>query len=453
MTLPVAPGPAGPAHPTGTVKALARASAGSTLAAAIGHGTSLLLPLAAARLYGARESTDAFFLAFAGVLLVTTAQTGVAQASAVPFFVERLRRPGTPTRVVGGAAAGLMALGATAPLALGAVTGPLFEWLAPTVDAGLASLYFVLLAPFAALAGVTAVWSGLLAADRDYTTPAWSLSFRWLTGLAVAFAAGADRGPAALAAGLATGELLRAGLLARLARRRLPSSPLLALPWPMETGRRFGANAAAQLVGSVVLACTLLVDRMTAARLDSGQVTMLEIAERTWQAPAGLLMSGLLTVVLTEWSHGLEGEPSVRPLARRTFRTAAAMALLAAAVVAVAYPWSGAMTRILVGAGTLDGASLDALGRTFGTYLAITPVYVAALLYSRAILVLRRSDWLLAIALVQVGLKLAVNDAAAGAWGLAGIPLTTGLMYLIALGLCAWLLHARGAVEVPRAGD
>ncbi len=433
------------------MKALARASAGSTLAAAVGHGTSLLLPLAAARLYGVRESTDAFFLAFAGVLLVTTAQTGVAQASAVPFFVERLRRPGTPTRVVGGAAAGLMALGATAPLALGALAGPLFEWLAPGMDAGLASRYFILLTPFAALAGASAVWSGVLAADRDYTTPAWSLSFRWLTGLAVAFAAGARSGPAALAAGLAVGELLRAGLLARLARRRLPSSPLMALPWPMGASRHFGANAAAQLVGSVVLACTLLVDRMTAVRLDAGQVTMLEIAERTWQAPAGLLMSGLLTVVLTEWSHGLDDEPSVRPLGRRTFQTAVAMALLAAAAVAVAYPWSGAITGILIGTGTLDGASLETLGRTFGVYLAITPIYVAALLYSRAILVLRRSDWLLAIAVVQVGVKLALNGPAAGTWGLVGIPLTTGLMYLIALGLCAWLLHTRATVEVPRA--
>ena len=385
----------------------------------------MAVPVAVAWRVGATSATDSFFLAYAVIAVVVTASAGVGQTSAIPDLIRWQDERGA--HPVADQMLAWLVCASMAASVVGALC--LIPWHGSGTSSA-AALYAVMLVPFAALAAACSVAAGVLAADRSYARGAASLIARW--GIAVlAVLALADLGIGVLAAGLAVGEGLRFVLLrAWLGARGLWRPRVVA---PAAAPRVLAAlgNAAAQFAGSLVLAATLVVDRLAVAGLGEGSVSLLEYAERVWQVPVGLAMTGVLAVVLTEWSH--DAVTSGRVARGRVARVAALAALATAPVAAAGWVWRGEVTALLFGGARFRDAEVGVLAELIGIFLAITPVYVAGVTYGRALLAERRAHWLLIVALLQLTIKVVANGPAVDAFGIIGVAVTTAIIYTAAL--------------------
>lgn len=397
----------------------------TTAASAVGQGLAVAVPLAVAWRVGATSSTDSFFLAYAVIAVVVSASTGVGQNSAVPDLIARPDERGAHP-LADQLLAWLLSVSIVAAV-IGAMS--LTAW---RTGATAAAFYAMTLVPFAALAAACSVAAGVLAAGRSYARGAASLVARW--GVAVlAVLTLADLGIGVLAAGLALGEGLRFVLLRAWLGKRSLWRPRMVVPSAAPRVLAVLGNSAAQFVASLTLAATLVVDRLAVAGLGEGSVSLLEYAERVWQVPIGLAMTGVLAVVLTEWSH--DAASAGRVPRGRVAKVAALAALAAAPVAAGGWVWRGEVTAALFAGARFTSAEVDVLADMIGIFLAITPVYVAGVTYGRALLAERRAHWLLIVAVLQLAIKLVGNGPAIDAFGIIGVVVTTAVIYAVALGV------------------
>jgi O-antigen/teichoic acid export membrane protein len=100
---------------------------------------------------------------------------------------------------------------------------------------------------------------------------------------------------------------------------------------------------------------------------------------------------------------------------------------------------------------SLTTAEVDLLADTLAVLVAATPAYVAGLTYTRAFLVLKRSDWLLLMGVLQLIAKVGLNTLLGPAFGLVGIGLATALTYGVSSLVLVAIFHLRLAATSERA--
>jgi putative peptidoglycan lipid II flippase len=425
------------------------ATAYATAASVLGAAPGFLIPIAAAAVFGADARTDAFFLALAAATLVVGAIGTTTQQAAIPFLVAARQQHADVGRLVGELTTMLVLLAAVPAVAL-SFGLPLFVQYQSGWTEGetrLLSVFLWSLLPYAGLAIVAAVYSGALNAEHRFGAAAASpavRSFTVLMGIAVA----RWLGILGLVGGYLFGELLRTGYLLFSITSRYR---VRLLAWPRSMGaREYSRTAAAQALGSGLLSALPLVDRTMASGLEAGSITVFEYAERLWQIPVALAVSGFMVTSLAHWSQRLERGGSLDGLARDTARVAMALALLCTPVAAVVVEYRGLVAEALFGSLRPDEAAR--LADVLGAFVGVLPVYVAGLVYTRAFLILRRSDLLLAINIVQVVMKLGGNALLMPLFGLVGLALSTAFMYVVATIGLVTLLHG-GSWQASRSSQ
>ena len=212
----------------------------------------------------------------------------------------------------------------------------------------------------------------------------------------------------------------------------------------------FLRSAVAQMIGSGALALVPVVDRIMAARIGVGTVSISSTLLPTGSGGAslGFAMSGLMVTTLAHWSERLYHGGSVRDLSRSTFRLALALLALLAPFVLVFGVWRQPLVGLAFGHSRLTAADQWLLADTLAVLVAAIPVYVAGLTYTRAFLVLKRSDLLLVIGVGQLIVKTALNVLLIPMWGLVGIACGTAMTcVLTTLVLAATSSSAAGGIS------
>lgn len=428
-------------------RSLTSVSATATAATIVGQAPGFLIPLAIAYVIGATPETDAVFLVLSIGTVLINVLTAAVQHAGVPFFVASRsivvdgRDPlvGHVLMVVG-------IVATVAALGVALLLPPLVAERLPDVSTGMLRLVCILLFPYVLIAGVNALWSAVLNAEGAYVAAAASPGLRSVVVLAIIGFGAGTWGYLAIAGGYIAGEAARAVFLWRRSNRRAAWPTGL----PGEVRRAFLRNASAQGLGSLIVGAMLVLDRFFAASVGSGGVTLLEYADRLYQVPMSLAMSGFLVASVGEWSRRLEDGASVTEL-RASIEAATrrlvplvlvgSLTLLAGRHVIVSILFSGAM---------LGTDALRSLGDTLGALSLGAPFYVAALIYTRPFLVLRRSEWLLIFSVVQLGLKWGLNALLVPVFGLAGIGLATTVVHAAAA--CGfWLVLRRKLMPIEGA--
>jgi len=429
---------------------LAVASTQATLAAIGGYVPGFFIPLAVAWIFGATGSTDAFFLAFSVASLTANAFSVTTQQAAIPFLVTAEGDDRHMGRFAGEMSTLLLFL-ATVPVvvlnvAMLAYVRYRAHWSAGEQALLQACLWAFL--PYIALSIVAGVYSGVLNAQHSYVRVALSPAVRSavVLGILVAFR---GLGVYALIIGYIAGEGLRLAYLLAPILRRLR---VKLLAWPhRERMFDFSRTAVAQIFGSGVLAFLALLDRTMASRLAAGSLSLLDYADRLWQVPLGFLMSGFMVTSLSHWSERLYRGGGVPRLSRDTARAAAAaFGLLvppAMLFVFIARP----LIAAVFGTSKFTAGNLQILAQLLTVLAVATPIYVSGLVYTRAFLVLKRSDWLLGIALVQLATKVVLNVVLIDRLGVVGLAISTALTYTVSSVLLVALFHFRLAPRLTTA--
>jgi putative peptidoglycan lipid II flippase len=406
------------------------------------------VPAVIAATFGATSATDVFFLAFAVASFIVNSVSGAAQA-AVPFFVLQGRRllwRGTGLLVA-------IAVGLLLAALLGLGQG-LDRW--SGLDAAqrrATPIYLVALGPFVLASTLAALWSAAINAGREYRVAGWAQGARSVAVVGLVLALGHSLGLWGLVLAFVTGELLRALILwARLSRPGPLAPPLAPADHHSVGSRALARSLVAQVAGSAILGAVPIIDRAMASSLGPGSVSVLEYAERIWQVPLSLAMTGFTVVSLTEWSRdaqpGSPGHP-VRQQAAATARVFFVASLpLCLAFVLLREP----ITRMLFGYGAFPDAELSRLAATLAALVVGIPPQLAGIALAKAFLAWKRSDLLLVVNATQLLAKIPFNLLLTGQWGTVGLALSTSIMHGLGTLVLLGILR-QGLVRSRRFGD
>jgi putative peptidoglycan lipid II flippase len=427
------------------------ASTRATVASIVGNAPGLFVPLGIAAAFGASAGTDAFFIAFAVSSFVANTFGAATQHAAIPFLVQARREERDVGRFIGEITAILLMLSTITILGANLGVSAYFQrWgLADLSERRLFGHFVWGFIPYVICTIFAGIYSGALNARHSYVAVAMSPALRSVIVLAALLMTPVI-GVYSLIAGYLAGELAR---VVYLVNRLKKEQRIRYVVWPTRSDtREFLKSALAQVVGSGVLALVPVFDRIMAAGLGPGAVSLLDYADRLWQVPLGFAMSGLMVTTLSHWSERLYGGGSIRSLSSETGRLAIVLFLLLTPLALMFAVYRQQVIALAFSGSKLTPAEIVLLADTLGALVVATPLYVAGLTYTRAFLVLKRSEWLLGIGVLQLAVKIFLNILLIDRWGLVGIGVATALTYAMSSVLLMGILHlglVRVAIRTP----
>lgn len=398
-----------------------------------GAAAGAVLPFAITAWYGAGRDSDAYFLVYGVAIFLGGSAAATAEATVLPFLAE--------ARIVGRRAvrsllhqtalrAAVLQAALVALVLCGVVVRGRFS--TGPDDQGVVGLAIVI----AALPILMTV-SGVLSAGHytfgRFGTPSYLLI--WRSGVALLAAATwhgtGDLRP--IAAGLVLGEVGRAVTLRLQLRRALDSLP----DGPPVTPRHrsmlsvAGPHASSQYL----LAASPLVDRMFAATVGIGAVTVVELAEKAYYAPALLLNSVVANVATAQWSD-FAAAADFEGL-RRSFRRIVTAGVATAVVVALA----GAAVLWLARLPLAELLGFDdprVLPGTVSIYLVGLPFALVHALAMRLLVVVKSTAILFKVTLPMVVINVLGDLVLAPRFGVYGIAATTTAVAAVSAATYLW---------------
>jgi len=407
-----------------------------TAASIVGQAPAVAVPVVMAWRFGASACSDSLFLALAVATFVVTTVQAVAQTAVVPFLVDAARVRGGLDTVLPAVrrmmVRSLVVVGVGGTLVAAA-------WFPASLGCGAHwPVFLAALTPYVVAAAFCGLSTAALNAQRDYAFAAISPLIRWGGLLACIAGLAPLLGLWAAPVGFGLGETARWVWLERRRASVTSPDPVDGRTPHMDLAR----TAVAQMAASGLLAAAPVLDRLMVARaLDPGSVSLLEYVERIWQIPVGLAVSGLLVVVLSEWSHRRAAGETIAALIASSRRVSLAAGAAALVLTVVVVMGRHVAAGLLFRHAALDLHTLDVLADTLAAIFLATPIYVAGLTYGRALLVLKRSDWLLAAAVCQLVTKVGANLWLMPRFGLPGVGLSTAAMYAVGSAVLIAALH------------
>ncbi len=408
--------------------------------ALVSRGVAFAVPMVLARWYGVSSDMDAFYYAIGIPTFLLVVGTSAIGSVLVPALarVPAVRGPEGAGALLGGAAllAGGVAVGMGALLA--ALMPPM---LAATSDFSPETVlqtqrFCIDLLPFlGCVASASAFRSGVEIQGR-FVWSTFSPMVR--TSVLLAAAAGLrDLGPAGLPAAMCLGmatELvwLLAGLWAT------PLWPAFTR-WPTTLAPAL-VRFAPVMVGETLVALNVVVDKVFAARLPAGSVSLLEYADRARVIPMTLFEASLLVVAFNSWARV--------PAAQRGAEIVRALRwvlLLAPPVLCGLWVGRIAAIRLVFERGAFLPENTLPVAAAFGAFLPGVLCAMLAALAVKAHLLADRTRLVLALGVLSFGLNALLDQLLLpmGIWGLA--LSTTSASFLIAVASLYRL-----APELPR---
>ena len=416
------------------------ASIFATIAAVLGYAPGFFVPIAIARFLGADARTDAFFLALSGATLVSGAVGATTQQAAIPFLMEAKRGRRDIGAYIAEMSTALLLLAVVPTLLLsGGVVLYLARdrgWQAGQI--GILTELLWLLVPYIAFSVLSGIYAGTLNAEHRYNRVAISPALR--SGVVLLIVLLLSRtGVVGLAAGYIVGELARLMFLIVMVAKR---QGVRLLAWPRTEGiGEFFRTAISQMLGSGVVAFLPLLDRIMASGLGPGSVSVLDYADKLWQVPVGFALSGIMVTSLGHWSERFQEGGTISTLSRDTSRMAAGLFAAVVPFCLIFVLIRASIIPVVFAAAKLSPSEVGLVTDTLAAMVCGIPSYIAALIYTRAFLVLKRSDLLLLIGLIELGIKPVLNAVLLSRFGTVGIGFATAITYSVAAMLLIAIFH------------
>lgn len=401
------------------IRSQSRRPSGRALAGTIaGSAPGFLLPFAITGHFGVGELTDAYFFALTLATFVSVVYEGVLQANVTPVLqahrlggTAHFRR--TTHRLL------LQSTGAAAITYafVGGLGGFLLvsrrtHW--PPAERHLTLMLLAVLALYVLASTVTGVLAAGLYAVEDFFSPLASMALRSLVPLAgLVFIGTNSQSVVALAFLLCAGETVRGIILG--VRLHIKTAGLRD-GVPKDTvgvWKTAVPHAAAMLVA----VANPVVDRLVAAPLGTGSVTLLELGERVLYAPLTALSSVFVLVAGVRWAElAADRAPQLHDDFRRTMSRAALVATGAAVLVSLVI-----LIAARVGGPVLAGAQTDELVPIVLVLLAGLPGGLMIYLGARLLTATRQTRLLPMFAAVGLVVNVVGDVFGAQLFGILGI--------------------------------
>jgi peptidoglycan biosynthesis protein MviN/MurJ (putative lipid II flippase) len=404
-------------------------------------GTSLgllpgfLLPFALSWRLHAGRLTDAYFLSFAIATFVATILSTVLEVSMIPAAASHIQSGGSSiTHLVRRTiryALGIAALAYVPTAVVGAViVNAQKTWTTPQKHLCVALI--LIFGIYILATAATSVLAGTLFALRQFFVPTASQCLRTLLPLSFILLTPRNAGGVILTASLfIVGEILRGLLLVRrlLAKVRTISGD--GTPPPPSGLLKASTPLALSLL---VAAAAPLTDKIVAAPLGTGSVTVIELAEKVFFVPLVAITSSIILVAGARWANLIRAQTvAVTHDFQRTLRRV--LALAGATTVLV-----GAATTLATAASGHRVLGLDALQfrNLVLIFLAGLPGAAVINLGARLMTSSQRTRLLPLFGIFAFTVNLVADIVGARLIGVDGIALASTLVRSAGAGLYLW---------------
>jgi putative peptidoglycan lipid II flippase len=383
--------------------------------------------------FGRTDALDAFLIAFLMPSFVVGLVAGSLNAAMIPCIVQTRETHGR--MAVQRLLSSIMVLSLALLLAISILLFMLAPLYLRIMGAGFSDSKLTLtrqllnvLIPIVALSGFAMLWSAVLNAEEQFALPAIAPIITPLWIIAMLYLVGKAWGVFALALGTVFGQATEATMVGWALRSQ---GLHLRFRWHGvdEHLRSFFVQYAPLLAGTFLVGSSSIIDQSMAAMLKGGSVAALSYANRIVSVVLGIGSAALSTAVFPYFSHMIAKEDWEG--CRRTLKTYSILVVattlpLTVGLILAARP----LTKVLYQRGMFSFDDTRTVSLVLVFYLIQIPFYVWGMLFVRFLSALKRNDILMYGALGNLALDIILNLILMRVWDVAGIALSTSLMYV-----------------------
>jgi putative peptidoglycan lipid II flippase len=383
--------------------------------------------------FGRSDAVDAFLIAYLLPSFMLLLVRGACEPALIPVLVEARHKRGA--QAAQALFSSMMFLSVLAAAAIAVLLGLMASGYLPYLAPGFSQaklhltreLLYALL-PFVVFSTLAGNAAAVLNASERFTLPA---IVPLMTPLAtILFIAVGPRswGPFLLVGGVVAGSLLEAALLAQALRGQ---GMRLKLQWNgfSPDVRAVLKQSAPMLGGILLMSGTGVVDQSMATMLSPGSVSALSYANKIVSVVLGIGYTALSTgafpylakmVAQNDWT-------GCRHTLKRYSTLVAAVTL---PIMGCLILFSRPLVRLLYQRGAFINADTELVSWVQICYSLQIPFYIGCALFVRFLSSIRRNDILMYASGGSLILDIALNLALMKIWGVAGIALSTSLVYI-----------------------
>jgi putative peptidoglycan lipid II flippase len=406
---------------------------------------AMVKELIIARSFGRSDDVDAFLIAFLLPTFVLSIGMNALGYALVPVFVETRQREGSEAAQQ--LLSSMMLLGTVALAVIAALLGllaPLYlPWLGHSFSPAklelTRQLLYVLL-PWIIFSGIATLATAVLNANERFALPALAPLLTSSVTISLILLISRRWGVFTLAGGVVAGGCLEAMLLLYALRKQ---GLKLYFYWQGFDPRirRVLSQYVPMLAGAVLMGSTLVVDQAMAAMLPSGNVAALSYACKVITGLLSISALALSTAMLPYFSKMVVANDWAgcrHTLKRYSMLVVAVTVPVTLLVMAFSRP----IVRILFQRGAFTAADTDLVSWLQICYAIQIPFFVWSVLFVRFISAIRRNDVLMYAAAINLVMDIILNLLLMRVWHVAGIALSTSIMYAVSfLMISTWTVR------------
>lgn len=418
-----------------TNRKIFRAAMTIGLVSTVAKAGVVLKDLVVARVFGRSDALDAFLIAFLVPSFVLALVMSSLGSALIPVLVETKKNRGAKAEQK--LLSSMMFLSLSVLVLIATLLGffaPFYlRILGSSFSPGkllLTRQILYCLLPYLVFSGLATFVSGVLSAYRKFAFPALVPILTPLLTIAAILVAPRSWSVFPLALGVVAGGFLEAAILLRVLKT---CGMRFHLRWNgldpdvLSVLRQY----APVLAGSLLMCSTTVVDQAMAAMLPSGSVAALSYANKIVGLIVAIGSTALTTAALPYFSHMVaDGDWAGcrHTLKRYTVLTLAAFVPLTLLLIALSHP----LIRLIFQRGAFQVADTDLVSRVQMCYFIQIPFYMCGMLFVRFLSSIRRNDVLMYGSAISLVLDISLNLVLMRKMGIAGIALSTSLVYLVA---------------------
>ena len=286
------------------------------------------------------------------------------------------------------------------------------------------------LLPYLVFSGLATFVSGALSAYRKFALPALVPIVTPLLTIAAILVAPRSWSVFPLAVGVVAGGFLEAVILVRILKT---CGMRFRLRWNgLDPDiRSVLRQYVPVLAGSVLMCSTTVIDQAMAAMLPSGSVAALSYANKIVGLIVATGATALTTAALPYFSHMVaehDWDGCRHTLKRYTVLTLATSVPFTLLLMALSHP----LIRLVFQRGAFNSVDTDLVSRVQMCYFIQVPFYMCGMLFVRFLSSIRRNDVLMYGSAISLALDISLNLVLMRKMGIAGIALSTSLVYVVA---------------------
>lgn len=394
------------------------------------------------RYFGLSTELDAFNMALALPMFLVTVFAGPFQSVLVPAYIQEKRETGrvTASRLLGAVFVRSVLVFTLLTVALLLVSPRLLPWIAIGFDAPKLSLtqrLFWIVSPVFVLSAGVFVFTAALNAERVFAYPAITPLVSPI--LIILSLAVFGRRVEVLAGGVVIGLTAEMALLAL--RVKMQGNLLL---W----GNASGISQYPLLIeqyrllvgGALLMRATELVDAMMASTLPIGSLAALSVGTKFISFPLTLAVTGLGTTILP-YASQLVADRKWQAIRQMLHRSLGVIFAMATPLVLVLFYFAKPLVRLFFYRGAFTLENVELLASVLSKFALQIPFYVGVVLMVRMFAAIQKNSVVLWISGLNLFCKVVFNYFFVQWWGVAGLAMSTSLVYLVAFVVLLFLFR------------